>query len=287
MIDFKSYKFSRTIYTCWPSADVAEGQQVLKFSTFINYQLKFMSKNKEELVYGLHAVRQILTTEAERILAVWIQQDAKLHTIVALVQQYGLTIQYVPKTTLDKLVNGQRHQGIVIRCRVKPLLTVTTLESCLDALVVPPLLLVLDEIQDPHNLGACLRTADAAGVHAVIVPKHHACELTSTVRTVACGAADTVPIIQVTNLATTLRWLQQRGIWLVGAASEAPQNLYRTRLTGPIALVLGAEGTGLRRLTRDTCDILISIPLFGKVESLNVSVAAAVCLYEAVRQRLE
>ncbi|OQW94569.1 MAG: 23S rRNA (guanosine(2251)-2'-O)-methyltransferase RlmB [Beggiatoa sp. IS2] len=248
-----------------------------------------MRKIKDELIYGLHTVRQIFTTDINRVLTIWVQQerqDTKLHDLITLAQQQGLVVQYVSRTTLDKLAAGQTHQGVVIQCRAKPVQTITTLENCLSALTVPPFLLVLDEVQDPHNLGACLRTADAAGVHAVIVPKHHACDLSATVRKVACGAADTVLLIQVTNLAMTLRWLQQQGVWLVGTASDAPASLFTTRLTGALALVLGAEDTGLRRLTRETCDILVNVPMFGKVASLNVSVAAAICLYEAVRQRL-
>jgi 23S rRNA (guanosine2251-2'-O)-methyltransferase len=161
-------------------------------------------------------------------------------------------------------------------------------EGALDELLdraQTPLLLVLDGVQDPHNLGACLRTADATGVTAVIVPKDRAAGLSATVRKVASGAAETVPLIQVTNLARTLRWLKEREIWIVGTDDQAPQPLFASKLTGPLALVLGAEGTGLRRLTRECCDSLVSIPMRGVVESLNVSVATGVMLYEAVRQR--
>ncbi|MEW5994585.1 MAG: 23S rRNA (guanosine(2251)-2'-O)-methyltransferase RlmB [Candidatus Zixiibacteriota bacterium] len=157
----------------------------------------------------------------------------------------------------------------------------------LDELKQPPFLLILDCVQDPHNLGACLRTADAAGVQAVIVPKDRSVGLTDVVRTVACGAAERIPFIAVTNLARTLNQLKERGVWLVGTADGAPQSLYEVDLKGPLALVMGAEGKGLRRLTRECCDFLVHIPMLGTVECLNVSVAAGVCLFEAVRQRSE
>ncbi len=157
--------------------------------------------------------------------------------------------------------------------------------SLLDTLSGPPFLLILDGVQDPHNLGACLRTADAAGVHCVIVPKDRSVTMTDTVRRTACGAAEHVPFTQVTNLARTMGHLKAKGIWMVGTADEASRSLYETELTGPMALVMGFEGSGLRRLTRENCDLLIRIPMLGSVESLNVSVAAGVCLFEAVRQR--
>ncbi|MDY6994644.1 MAG: 23S rRNA (guanosine(2251)-2'-O)-methyltransferase RlmB, partial [Pseudomonadota bacterium] len=160
-----------------------------------------------------------------------------------------------------------------------------SLPDYLASLTVPPFLLILDEVQDPHNLGACLRTADGAGIHAVIVPKNRACHLSAIVRKVASGAADSVPLIQVTNLARTLTWLKAQGIWLVGADAVGQTSLFKAHLQGALALILGAEGHGLRRLTREACDVLVHIPMLGKVESLNVSVATGICLYEAVRQR--
>ena len=167
---------------------------------------------------------------------------------------------------------------------------VNTLDSddliaLVERLKVPPFLLILDDVTDPHNLGACLRTADAVGVHAVIVPKDRSVSLTDTVRRVACGAAEKVPFVQVTNLARTMKKLRDAGVWLVGTADEVQSNLYRVDLTGPLAMVMGSEGSGLRRLTREHCDFLVSIPMSGSVESLNVSVATGVCLFEAVRQR--
>jgi 23S rRNA (guanosine2251-2'-O)-methyltransferase len=187
---------------------------------------------------------------------------------------------------LDRLAAGERHQGVVAELAPRAGDPETQLEEALEALGdAPPLLLVLDGVTDPHNLGACLRSADAAGVAAVIVPRDRAAGLTPVVRKVAAGAAETVPLVQVVNLARTLRQLQQRGVWLVGTADDAPRTLYDIDCTGPVALVLGSEGEGMRRLTREACDELVSIPMQGAVESLNVSVAAGVVLFEAVRQR--
>jgi 23S rRNA (guanosine2251-2'-O)-methyltransferase len=247
-----------------------------------------MAKNKYEQIYGLHAVQQVLATDISRVYELWVQEgrhDAKLQAMLTQAQQQGIAIHTVPRKTLDKLTQVSHHQGIVIRCQTRPLETQPTLEAVIAAVTTPPFLLVLDEVQDPHNLGACLRTADAAGIHAVVIPKNRACGLSGVVRKVASGAADTVPLIPVTNLATTLRWLQEQGVWLVGADSHSQISLFETRLTGPLALVFGSEGTGLRRLTREICDVLVHIPMLGTVASLNVSVAAGVCLYEAVRQR--
>jgi 23S rRNA (guanosine2251-2'-O)-methyltransferase len=248
-----------------------------------------MSRHAEyEYVFGIHATRQILEHNFESVVEIWLQQggnEYKFADLSRFIQQQGLTIQHVPKKTLDKLTNSAVHQGIVIRCRVSTNKTQPTLESCLAELTTPPLLLVLDGIKDPHNLGACLRTADAAGVHAVIVPKDRACSISATVRKVACGGAETIPFIQVTNLATTLRWLKTQGIWLVGTTEKSQTSLFTTPLQGAIAFVLGAEGSGLRRLTQENCDTLVHIPMLGTVESLNVSVATGICLYEAVRQR--
>lgn len=247
-----------------------------------------MAKNKYEQIYGLHAVQQVLATDISRVYELWVQEgrhDAKLQAMLTQAQQQGIAIHTVPRKTLDKLTQVDHHQGIVIRCQTRPLETQPTLEAVIAAVTTPPFLLVLDGVQDPHNLGACLRTADAAGIHAVVIPKNRACGLSGVVRKVASGAADTVPLIPVTNLATTLRWLQEQGVWLVGADSHSQISLFETRLTGPLALVFGSEGTGLRRLTREICDVLVHIPMLGTVASLNVSVAAGICLYEAVRQR--
>jgi len=184
------------------------------------------------------------------------------------------------------MAGGERHQGVVAECNVAAssqlALNIAELLSGIDG---APFLLVLDGVQDPHNLGACLRSADAAGVHAVIVPRDRAVGITPVVSKVACGAAEHVPLIQVTNLARALRQLQDEGVWLLGADERAETSLFDADLKGPLALVLGAEGQGLRRLTREQCDVLISVPMAGSVSSLNVSVATGVCLFEAVRQR--
>jgi len=243
---------------------------------------------KYEYIFGLHTVRQVFENNIPHVVELWTQQgriDEKLKNLLEKARQQGIVIQIVPKKTLDKLTGNQHHQGIVIRCKVRPIKTQHHLEIIMAALKQPPFFLILDEVQDPHNLGACLRTADAAGIQAVIVPKNRACSLSPSVYKVASGAADTIPLIQVTNLVSTLRWLQKQGVWIIGTDSETQTSLFDTPLTGPLALVLGAEGTGLRRLTRENCDALVSIPMFGKVESLNVSVATGVVLYEVVRQR--
>lgn len=256
-----------------------------------------MATTKYEHIYGLHAVRHVFTHDLSRVVELWVQQgrnDERLNTLLTQAQQQGLAVQVVPRKTLDQMTEKGHHQGIVIRCKEKLPFnqvnnglqsTVNTLEEYLAALTAVPFLLVLDGVQDPHNLGACLRTAEAAGVHAVIIPKNRSTGLSPTVHKVASGATEMLPLIQVSNLATTLRWLKTQGIWLIGAMEQAETNLFKASLTGPLALVLGAEGTGLRRLTQETCDTLVHIPMFGKVESLNISVATGICLYEAVRQR--
>lgn len=242
-----------------------------------------------EMIYGIHAVNALLETSPERFIEVYAlkgREDKRLQPLLNQLHQYGISVQFLNRQTLDKKSNGEVHQGLM--AKVQPAKELN--ENDLDLLLQnksQPLLLVLDGITDPHNLGACLRTADAAGVTAVIVPKDKSAQLTSTARKVACGAAESVPLIRVTNLARTLRELQQQhNIWIVGTAGEARETLYQTKLTGGIALVMGAEGEGMRRLTREHCDQLISIPMAGSVSSLNVSVATGVCLFEIVRQRL-
>jgi 23S rRNA (guanosine2251-2'-O)-methyltransferase len=187
------------------------------------------------------------------------------------------------RARLDGMLGSGKHQGVV--ARVSAVQLPLDIDEVLENINEPALLLVLDGVQDPHNLGACLRVADAMGVHAVLAPKDRAVGLNATARKVASGAAETVPFIPVTNLARTLRDLKDKGVWTIGAAGEAEQDLFGTRLKGPLAWVMGAEGEGLRRLTRDVCDELVRIPMFGAVESLNVSVASGICLYETRRQR--
>ncbi|HEA3286862.1 TPA: 23S rRNA (guanosine(2251)-2'-O)-methyltransferase RlmB [Pasteurella multocida] len=242
-----------------------------------------------ENIYGIHAVSAFLNNAPERLIEVYAlkgRDDKRLQPLLNELHRLGITIQFVNRQTLDKKAEGEVHQGIM--ARVQPAKELN--EADLDTLLQNqsnPLLLVLDGVTDPHNLGACLRTADAAGACAVIVPKDKSAQLTAIARKVACGAAEVVPLIRVTNLARTLRELQQKhNIWVVGTAGEATNTLYQTQLTGGLALVMGAEGEGMRRLTREHCDQLISIPMAGSVSSLNVSVATGVCLFEIVRQRL-
>ncbi|QIM67941.1 23S rRNA (guanosine(2251)-2'-O)-methyltransferase RlmB [Basfia succiniciproducens] len=242
-----------------------------------------------ENIYGIHAVNSFLATAPERLIEVYVlkgREDKRLQPLLKELHQLGISVQFLNRQTLDNKANGEVHQGIIARVQPAKELNENNLERILSN-NKDPLLLVLDGVTDPHNLGACLRTADAAGVCAVIVPKDKSAQLTSIARKVACGAAEVVPLIRVTNLARTLRDLQQNhNIWVVGTAGEATETLYQTKLIGPLALVMGAEGDGMRRLTREHCDQLISIPMAGSVSSLNVSVATGVCLFEIVRQRL-
>ncbi len=241
-----------------------------------------------QLIYGVHAVRAALKYDPARIGEVWLERqrrDARMQPLIAALEALSVPLQRASRRELDELTGGEAHQGVVVRYIGAKPRDADDLDGLLDALTETPLLLVLDQVQDPHNLGACLRSADAAGVHAVIAPRDRAAGLTPTVHKVASGAAGTIPFFQVTNLARTLRDLRQRGIWLIGAAGEADQDLYATDFSGPLALVMGAEEGGLRRLTREHCDQLVRIPMLGGVESLNVSVATGVLLYEALRQR--
>ena len=244
--------------------------------------------SEHQRVYGLHAARALIRQGATRIQRAWVQeerQDPRMEQLIAELEAKGIRIERLPRRDLDRLAPDARHQGILLEVDAAQVASERELDEFLTSLPTPSLLLVLDGVQDPHNLGACLRTADAAGVQAVILPKDRSATLTPTVRKVACGAAETLPLFAVTNLARSLRTLQSAGIWIYGAAGEAAQSLYQVDFTGSVALVLGAEGSGLRRLTRDHCDGLVQIPMVGSVESLNVSVAAGVLLYEVVRQR--
>jgi len=240
-------------------------------------------------VFGLHAVAALLEHEPGRVTRLWAlasRKDARLSRLVELARKRGVPVNESSRVELDGLVQGARHQGVVaVYAGEAAPLAEPDLEVILDAVLGPPLLLVLDGVQDPHNLGACLRSADGAGVHAVVVPRDRAVGLTPVVRKVASGAAESVPLVQVTNLARTLRGLQDRGLQIVGTAGDAGQSIFDADLTGPLAFVMGGEGSGLRRLTREVCDGLVRVPMAGLVESLNVSVAAGVCLYEVVRQR--
>jgi 23S rRNA (guanosine2251-2'-O)-methyltransferase len=240
-----------------------------------------------ETVFGLHAVESLVRSEPDSVVSIQVQEgreDKRLSKLLNLVQQNKIKLELVPRKTLDTLVSG-RHQGVVAVIKAEPEKTEGDLEDILQSLSVPPFLLILDSVTDPHNLGACLRSADAAGAHAVIVPKDKSAPLNSIARKVACGAAEHVPVIRVTNLARTMKWLQSYGIWITGAAGEAESNIYQTDFKGSVALAMGAEGSGLRRLTREHCDQLTKIPMVGSVSSLNVSVATGICLFEALRQR--
>lgn len=240
-----------------------------------------------EWLYGLHSVEAVLAREPERIIEVFAlkgRDDERINALISEIRKLGLPIQFCQRKVLDDKSNGEQHQGIVIKSKPGKVLDEKDLDRILQQ-SESPFLLILDGVTDPHNLGACLRTADGAGVDAVIVPKDKSASLTPTARKVASGAAEVMPLIQVTNLARTLREIQQAGVWVVGTAGEAQSDIYAAKLTGPIALVMGAEGKGMRRLTREHCDELIKLPMAGSVSSLNVSVATGVCLYEILRQR--
>jgi 23S rRNA (guanosine2251-2'-O)-methyltransferase len=246
-----------------------------------------VAESKRNFVYGLHAVNAVLERAPERVLELWIAQPrfiARLNELKDRAQAVGVRVQSVGGEALAKLVGEVAHQGAV--AAVRPLQAWDE-HDLLEALktVADPLLLILDGVTDPHNLGACLRTADAAGVQAVLIPKDRAATVDGVVRKVAAGAAEFVPVASVTNLARTIDRLKERGIWVVGTDGEAQQTLYAADLKRPLALVLGGEGDGMRRLTRERCDFLVRIPMAGRVESLNVSVAAGVALFEALRQR--
>ena len=239
------------------------------------------------LIHGFHTVTARLRHDADSVRELYVaaeRQDARMRALLTLASERKVRIIPVAAERLDGMAGHRRHQGVVAKVTAQQ--RYLTVDDVLDTLQEPALLLVLDGVTDPHNLGACLRVADAAGAHAVIAPKDRACGLTATASKVASGAADTVPYITVTNLARCLRELKERGIWTIGAAGEATKPIYAIDQTRPLAWVLGAEGEGLRRLTRETCDELARIPMYGAVESLNVSVAAGICLFEARRQRV-
>jgi 23S rRNA (guanosine2251-2'-O)-methyltransferase len=238
------------------------------------------------VLYGFHAVTVRLKTAPDSVVEVHLdtqRRDARMRGFAQRVAEAGARVVDSDDARLTKLAGNDRHQGVV--ALVRPLAARHSLDDILDEAKSAPLVLALDGVTDPHNLGACLRVADGAGVHAVIAPKDHAVGVNATVAKVASGAAETVPYIMVTNLARALTELKEREVTIVGTSDDAGRTLYDIDLSGPLALVLGAEGKGLRQLTRNTCDALVRIPMAGAVESLNVSVAAGVCLYEAVRQR--
>jgi len=244
--------------------------------------------NQEQLLIGIHAVSSALKSAAGDI--TWLRvlansKNKRLRELESRAHGSGLKVINCDLAELDRLSGQQRHQGVVAGFKGSNIMAEGQLEAALAAIEGVPLLLVLDEVQDPHNLGACLRTAEAAGVELVVISKDHSSGITPAVRRAASGAAETLPVIQATNLARVLRTLKKHGIWLVGTSDATTKSLYNMDLAGPLALVMGSEGKGLRRLTAELCDYLVRIPMAGMVESLNVSVATGVCLYEINRQR--
>ena len=242
----------------------------------------------KQVLFGFHAVTVRLKAAPKSVIEIHVdatRRDQRMRQFVERARDAGAKLIDSDDERLNKLSGSHRHQGVA--ARVETVHVSSSLDDTLDAADGPPLVLVLDGITDPHNLGACLRVADGAGAHAVIAPKDHAVGINATVAKVASGAADTVPYFMVTNLARTLNELKERDIRVIGTSDDAQQSLYDLDLSGPIALVLGAEGSGMRQLTSRTCDELVRLPMAGAVESLNVSVASGVCLYEAVRQRMK
>jgi 23S rRNA (guanosine2251-2'-O)-methyltransferase len=239
-------------------------------------------------IVGLHAAQSALMYSPQKIARAWIdseRHDKRLETLLETLSTLDVSIEKVERKKLDKLADGMNHQGVVLEVALPEELSENDLKVAVENLAENALFLVLDNVQDPHNLGACLRTADATGVHGIIITKDNAVGITPTVCKVASGAAETVPVYVVTNLARTLRWLKTEGVWVIGTAGEAESTLFKSDFTVPMALVIGAEEKGMRRLTREQCDVLVKLPMLGTVESLNLSVATGVLLYEVLRQR--
>lgn len=244
---------------------------------------------KEDLICGLHAVLAALKAHAQEIDGVWMsneRQDARMASVLAAANDAKIKVHRAPRAALDRMSDGVPHQGVIARRFSTPRPRHEDLGEFIAGISGTPLILVLDGVQDPHNLGACLRVADAAGAQAVVVPRDRAAPLSPVARRAAAGAAETIPLFQVTNLARTLDELKETGLWVIGTAAGAEQSVFQADLKGPVALVLGGEGAGMRRLTQERCDLLVRIPMLGAVESLNVSVASGICLFEAVRQRV-
>ncbi len=251
---------------------------------------------QQEHIFGHHAVSSLLQNEAERVYEIYVSktrhenkrnQDS-VNTLVNLARKSGIPVHFCHKKTLDDKSNGQSHQGILARAKPAPIKTEQDLDKIIEETKRKGetiTLLLLDGVTDPHNLGACLRTADAAGVNAVAVPKDKSVGLNATVRKVASGAAEVLPLIQVTNLSRTIKSIQEKGVWVIGTAGEAQDDLFEITSNGHIAIVMGAEDKGMRRLTRENCDQLVKLPMLGSVSSLNVSVATGICLFELNRQR--
>ena len=239
-------------------------------------------------IVGLHAAQSALMYSPQKFSRAWVdseRHDKRLEMLLETLSTLDVSIEKVERKKLDKLADGMNHQGVVLEVALPEELSENDLKVAVEHLSENALFLVLDNVQDPHNLGACLRTADATGVHGIIITKDNAVGITPTVCKVASGAAETVPVYVVTNLARTLRWLKTEGVWVVGTAREAESTLFTSDFTVPMALVIGAEEKGMRRLTREQCDLLVKLPMLGTVESLNLSVATGVLLYEVLRQR--
>ncbi|NOQ65159.1 MAG: 23S rRNA (guanosine(2251)-2'-O)-methyltransferase RlmB [Methyloprofundus sp.] len=239
-------------------------------------------------IFGVHAAQSALDYAPKKIKQAWVdqkRQDERLSALLKGLQKHNIRAEKADRKKLDNLAKGGNHQGIILEVDMPAMRSESDLKSVVESTQGMPFWLILDHVQDPQNLGACLRTADAAGVQGVIVTKDQAVGITPAVCKVASGAAETVPVYQVTNLSRTMSWLKEQGIWIAGADGEAEKDIYAMDINMPLALVMGAEGKGMRRLTRDQCDFLVKIPMQGSVESLNVSVAAGVLIYEAVRQR--
>jgi 23S rRNA (guanosine2251-2'-O)-methyltransferase len=247
-----------------------------------------MAGNSISLLIGVHSVESALTNMPGQVQVLRVAQESHNPRVSALVSRAGeldISVVKEPRALLERRSDGQRHQDIIAEFLAENLLNEKDLDRVLDSINGPALILILDNVQDPHNLGACLRTAEAAGVHAVILPKDRSAGLTPVARRAASGAAEVIPILVVTNLARTLRELKAKGVWLLGTSDQAEQSLYQAGLSGSMALVMGGEEKGMRRLTTESCDFLARIPMLGSVSSLNVSVATGVCLFEMVRQR--
>ncbi|VAW98757.1 23S rRNA (guanosine(2251)-2'-O)-methyltransferase [hydrothermal vent metagenome] len=249
----------------------------------------FSDEKLNNIIYGHHAVLSVLKHEPDTIIELWVdgaRHDERAKEVVDLARRAGISAKRIKRDLLDEKSNNAKHQGFVALSAQVISLDEKSLESMLANLSEPAFLLILDGIQDPHNLGACLRSADAAGVQGVIIPKDKSCGLTATVRKVASGAVESLPLYQVTNLVRAMDMLKKQGIWLYGTDSKAQTSVFKTDFKGAVAIVMGSEGSGLRRLTREHCDALMSLPMSGSVSSLNISVAAGICMYEAVRQRV-
>ena len=247
-----------------------------------------MAENSANLLLGIHCVASALSNMPGQVRVIRIAQEShnpRVRKLASLAGELNISVVMEPRALLERRSEGQRHQDIIAEFTAENLLTEKDLDRVLDSIDGPPLLLVLDGVQDPQNLGACLRTAEAAGVHAVILPRDRSAGLTPVVRRVASGAAEVLPILIVTNLAAILRRIKGKGVWLLGTSDQAKQSLYEVGMTGPMALVMGNEEKGMRRLTSELCDFLVQIPMHGCVNSLNISVATGVCLFEMIRQR--